>query len=440
MLGQILEILEKKKAVFLTGGGGVGKSYLTRQIIEHYEKNNKAVVALGSTGISAVNISGITIHSFFSFGISKDLNELSQLDKKQIQKLQELNKIIKNIDLLIIDEISMVSADLFNMINYRLNRGFNGALLLVGDFYQLAPVQKGVNSLDDNAKFTQNLFNTSIYAFSSHSWEMINPQNVLLLHSKRTNDLEFYALLNELRIGILSQKCLEFLRSCLISPTNQAPKDALRLFGVNKKADAVNKARLNEIKARLYSFEASVEILDKKLSEQAILKWIQSITLPQILELKVGAEVIFCANKRGSFYNGERGTIVEINDEIIKVAKKNGVIVEVSKSVIELNEYANNGDEIISIQRAKFIQYPLRLAYAITIHKSQGMSLDEFVCDIDDIFARGQLYVALSRATNPKGLFLHFSGRNLAWHLQKSIACDSDVSAFYQRAKFLKES
>lgn len=442
MLDKILELLKEKRAVFLTGGGGVGKSYLTCQIIEHYEKNKKAVIALGSTGISAVNIGGITIHSFFRFGISADLHELAILDKKQSKKLEELYEIIENIDLLIIDEISMVSADLFNMIFYRLRKaGFDGALLLVGDFYQLAPVQKDLNSLNPTTQFLQQqeLFSPNIYAFSSHSWDIIKPKNVLLTHSKRTDDLEFYELLNELRVGILSQKCFDFLCSRLINQNNQPPKDVLMLFGVNKKADAVNKSRLNAINAPLYRLEAKIEILDEKLDDKAISKWIQSISLPQILELKVGAEVMFCMNKHGSFYNGERGVVTEINNEIIKVAKKNGIVVEVSQIMLDLKEYVSNGDEIESVQRAKFIQYPLRLAYAITIHKSQGMSLDEFVCDIDDIFARGQLYVALSRATKANGLFLHFSKRNLAWHLQKSLACDNDVIKFYEKAEFIKE-
>ena len=446
VLEQILNLLEDKKAVFLTGGGGVGKSYLTRQIIADFTSSKQSVVALGSTGISAVNIGGVTVPSFFKFGISNDINELAALDKKQGARLKELYEIIKKTDLLIIDEISMISSELFEMIAYRLRVGhFSGALLLVGDFYQLAPVQKGVNALNgnQNSNFTSNnaLFApTNIYAFSSYAWSSINPQNVLLTHSKRTDDLHFYSLLNELRQGILSKECYEFLCSRLINEHNKAPKDALMLFGVNRKADTINKERLNMLNAPLYSIEAKIEVLDKSLSEQALLKWIANLSLPEVLELKVGAEVMFCANKRGSFYIGERGVVIDISDELISVAKKDGSIVDVAQVSFELNEYISDGDDVLSVQRASFSQFPLRLAYAITIHKSQGMSIDEFICDIDDIFARGQLYVALSRATSAQGLFLHFSGANLLSHLRRSVACDDAVRAFYENNNFIKES
>ncbi|MCD8213697.1 MAG: AAA family ATPase, partial [Campylobacter sp.] len=160
MLEQILKILESSN-LFLTGGGGVGKTYLTQAIIKHYKSELKNVVILGSTGISAVGIGGVSVHSFFKFGICKNYEELRLFDRRQKSKLNGVKSMLDSCDLLIIDEISMISGDLMEMVYYRLNTSkFKGRVLLVGDFYQLPPVQKQNNS--------NGLFNFT-YAFSSLS-------------------------------------------------------------------------------------------------------------------------------------------------------------------------------------------------------------------------------------------------------------------------------
>ena len=145
MKDQILEILSRSN-VFLTGGGGVGKSYLTASIIRHYKENFKNVVILGSTGISAVSLGGVSLHSFFKFGYCKDYEELRRLDYRQKDKLSKLRNMLDACDLLVIDEISMVSSNVMEMIRYRLlTSKFKGRVLIVGDFYQLPPVQKEQN-------------------------------------------------------------------------------------------------------------------------------------------------------------------------------------------------------------------------------------------------------------------------------------------------------
>jgi len=158
----VLEAL-KHSNVFLTGGAGVGKSYITTEVISDYRKRGKQVVSLGSTGVSAVNIGGFTVHSFFVFGIASNFDELNAGDKRAKKRLSDLKKVLKATDLIIIDEISMVSTDLLDMIAYRLNNyGYLGKVLFVGDFFQLPPVQKQNNRND--------VFGNKLYAFESMAW------------------------------------------------------------------------------------------------------------------------------------------------------------------------------------------------------------------------------------------------------------------------------
>ncbi|ALV24221.1 putative helicase, PIF1 family (DUF889 domain) [Campylobacter iguaniorum] len=433
MLYEILEILSRSN-LFLTGGGGVGKSYITKEIIHAYKKAGKNIVILGSTGISAVGIGGVSCHSFFKFGISSNFEELKLLDRKQRGKLSELKKIIESCDLLIIDEVSMISSELMEMINYRLiSFKFRGRILLVGDFYQLPPVKK----TDPNALFSFN------YAFSSSAWNGLNLCNVELLLSKRTSDLKFYELLSRIRIGEIDSEICEFLNSRLVE---EIPKDMTVLFGRNYDADRLNEQRLSQIDAKLENLVASVDIYDTKLSDQAIDKWINNLNSPYELKLKIGAKAMFLANKWGEYFNGEQGVVVDFikNENIIQsilVKKDNDVIIEVEPCKYELYDFGLDGDEVTQNIRASFMQFPLKLAYAITIHKSQGMSIERFACSLDHIFANGQLYVALSRATNPNGLYLYYSkSANFQNYLKSVVKIDNEVRDFYENTKFIKEN
>lgn len=208
MKEQILEILSHSN-VFLTGGGGVGKSYLTASIIRHYKENFKNVIILGSTGISAVSLGGVSLHSFFKFGYCKDYEELRRFDYHQKDKLSKLRSMLDACDLLVIDEISMVSSNLMEMIRYRLlTSKFKGRALIVGDFYQLPPVQKEQNE--------NRLFNF-LYAFNSSAWEEMKFTNVELLISKRTNDLKFYEILSRLRVGELDDEIMSYIESLRVT-------------------------------------------------------------------------------------------------------------------------------------------------------------------------------------------------------------------------------
>ena len=427
MFERILKTLQARKNVFLTGGAGTGKSYTTKCIIENFYKSGKNVVALGSTGISAVNIGGITLHSFFRFGRINDINELAKHDKTQRNELKELYKVLSKLDLIIIDEISMVRSSTFEMVAYRLRMGgFKGALLVVGDFYQLEPVvsrdEKGQNSLFGG-----------FYAWQSMAWGDMSFVNFMLTKPKRTNDLDFFSILERIRVGVCDDEVMGFLASRV---EQNPPANALRLFGTNAKVDALNEERLNMLKTPLFHVEAAIKA-SQGVSETELKSWLAGINIAKVLELKVGAEVIICANKRGSYYNGERAEVLELKEDGIIVRKHNDELCSIEPVCLELNAYADEGGNVAKQVLASFVQYPLRLAYAITIHKSQGMSLDDYICDVNDIFASGQLYVALSRARSAKGLFLEQN--STLNRLRSKIRPNDAVAQFYAGQEFIKE-
>ena len=424
---RILKTLQARKNVFLTGGAGTGKSYTTKCIIEHFYKSGKNVVALGSTGISAVNIGGITLHSFFRFGRINDINELAKHDKTQRNELKELYRVLSKLDLVIIDEISMVRSSTFEMVAYRLRMGgFKGALLVVGDFYQLEPVvsrdEKGQNSLF-----------SGFYAWQSMAWGDMSFVNFMLTKPKRTSDLGFFSILERIRVGVCDDEVMGFLASRV---EQNPPANALRLFGTNAKVDALNEERLNMLKTPLFHIKAAIKA-SQSISETELKSWLAGINIAKVLELKVGAEVIICANKRGSYYNGERAEVLELKEDGIIVRKHNDELCSIEPVCLELNAYADENAKVAKQVLASFVQYPLRLAYAITIHKSQGMSLDDYICDVNDIFASGQLYVALSRARSAKGLFLKQS--STLNRLRSKIRPNDAVAQFYAGQEFIKE-
>jgi ATP-dependent DNA helicase PIF1 len=418
---KIIALMEDNH-LFLTGGAGVGKSYITNEIISHFRSNDKSVIALGSTGVSAVNIGGVTIHSFFIFGISASLEELVHNDKRSKSRLKELKKIISAADLIIIDEISMVSATLFDMIVYRLeSMGFRGRLLLVGDFYQLPPVVASNGAL----------FGELLYAFESSSWKKIAPLNIELTTMHRNNDARFTQILSKIRQGI----CDNDVRSTLnhLEQKSFPSENSLytHLYGTNAQAENINAKMLNALNALEYTFVASIDT-KTKVHEKRLESWIKNLPVSESLKIKKGSPILFCVNKWGKFINGDRGVVHSIEEDCIIVAKDD-VFVRVERHDFELSEITiDSSGEIKQAAVAIFSQFPIKLAYAITIHKAQGMSIDSLVCNVDRIFAPSQFYVAISRATNIDGLYIDFNGANFENYLDKIIRVDQRVEAFYE--------
>ena len=421
MKEKIIALLDEHH-IFLTGGAGVGKSYVTGEIIEHFRSQHRSVVSLGSTGVSAVNIGGVTIHSFFVFGISSSLEELAQNDKRNRSRLKELKKIINAAELIIIDEISMVSAALFDMIIYRLeSMGFSGKLLLVGDFYQLPPVVNGNGAL----------FGELLYAFESSSWKKIAPLSVELTNMKRSKDVHFTQILSKIRQGICDNDVRLILNNLKEKAAPSEHNLYTHLYGTNAQAENINIKMLDALETLEHSFVASIDT-KMKVHEKRLESWVKNLPVSETLKIKKGAPILFCVNKWGKFINGDRGIVHEIGDEHIIVEKEDG-FVRVERHDFELSEIVfNNSGEIKQAAVATFSQFPVKLAYAITIHKAQGMSIDSLVCNVDRIFAPSQFYVAISRATNMQRLYIDFNGSDFERYIDRIIHVDKRVEAFYE--------
>lgn len=412
--------------VFLTGGAGVGKSFLTLALIDSLKKAGKRVVVLGSTGISSVHIGGQTIHSFFMFGISSTTKELAQIDRRNRKKLEELYESIEHCEYLIIDEISMVSASLMEMIHERLIKGrFGGRVFCVGDFYQLPPIKKD--------KKENTLFREPLFAFESLAWREFNFKTYILNESKRTNDKKFFSFLEKIRVGIKDEEVLNYLIK-LTQNSTVLKKSPTLLFGRNKEANFLNKEELLKLNSPLVKFVAQELFLENSIDLKRYESWKKSLPIELNLELKIGSKVLFCANRWGSYINGEQGEVVEIEDEQIWVEKENE-LVKVKRHSFSFEEVGVKDGELTSVAYATLEQFPLKLAYAITIHKSQGMSIENLVCDIDNIFENSQFYVAISRAVKPTTLLLKSSKRDLLGHLQRIIRIDDRVEEFYNNLK-----
>ena len=417
----VLEAL-KHTNVFLTGGAGTGKSYITNEVIADYRKRGKQVVALGSTGVSAVNIGGFTVHSFFIFGIASNFEELSQHDKRAKKRLGDLKKVLKSTDLIIIDEISMVSADLLDMIAYRLNQyGYLGKVMFVGDFFQLPPVQKQRNPHD--------LLGEKLYAFESMAWERFDLEVIELTEMKRTQDAHFTHILSKVRTGVCDEEVLHYMHGLWNNDT--LPEDPTMLFGRNAEVEMTNRARLNALPTEETILFADVK-LEGAIHEKKLEGWKKLLPVSEMLTLKVGVPVLFTVNKWGKFVNGERGVLRAIEEDHL-IVEKEEEFVRVERHDFDLLDMVVKDDgSVETMSLATLSQFPLKLAYAVTIHKSQGMSIDNLVCNVDNIFAPSQFYVAISRAIDPRRLKIDFNRGDLTRYLQRVIRVDERVVGYYR--------
>jgi len=418
----VLEAL-KHTNVFLTGGAGVGKSYITNEVISDFRKRGKQVVSLGSTGVSAVNIGGFTVHSFFSFGIASNFEELAVGDKRAKKRLSDLKKVLKATNLIIIDEISMVSSTLLDMIAYRLNNlGYLGKVMFVGDFFQLPPVQKQRGG---------DIFGEKLYAFESLAWERFELEVIELKEMKRTTDAEFTHILSKVRKGVCDAEIEAYM---LALCNNSVDNDSTYLYGRNVEVEQTNRQKLNELNSEETILFANVEMFGK-VNEKKLEGWKNMLPISPQLTLKVGVPILFTVNKWGKFVNGERGVLKEIEENYLIVEKKSE-FVRVERHEFDLLDMVVKDDGTVeTMSLATLSQFPLKLAYAVTIHKSQGMSIDGLVCNVDNIFAPSQFYVAISRAVDPKNLRIDFNKGDITQYLKRVINVDSRVTEYYKEAE-----
>ncbi len=385
--------LSNKQNVFLTGGAGVGKTTITREIIKHFESEAKKVAKLASTGMAATLIGGQTLHSFLDLGISSDVDELMKNGKYEIKK--KIKKLISSMDLIVIDEISMVSDTLFDMIALRLKQaGFGGNILIVGDFLQLPPVVRGYGEVR--------------FAFESESWTTFEFEKIELTHIYRTDDVKFIELLHQVRFGFVDESVHEQLNS-YIKPLPDDLSQFTFLFGKNISANRHNKRQLEFIDSELFVKEAQIIKHLKSTKDSEIERFMNDARIEKELELKIGSPVLFTRNS-WNYFNGERGLVVNVDESFVYVQKSDGKVVKLesvaqNKSVWK-EKTVDGKKEMVEEDIFSIYQFPIKLAFAITIHKSQGMSIEDLIIETNEIFAPSQFYVALSRSSNPLRLNL----------------------------------
>lgn len=399
------------RSVFLTGKAGTGKTTFLRHI---RAATTKQIAVVAPTGVAAINAGGVTIHSFFQLpftpfvpaqkGFSKDE---SSLDKHALISRLKINndrkKVFQQLELLVIDEISMVRCDVLDAIDTVLRsfrsrhfEPFGGVqVLFIGDMFQLPPV------VQNEEWAILSPFYKSPYFFDSKVLEEQEPVHIELNKIYRQSDQHFINLLNMVRNNEMDEESFKELNK-LYKPNFQPGKDEgyITLSTHNYKTDAINNEEIAKLHTKTIAYKATItgEFYEK------------SYPADETLQLKEGAQVMFIKNdKEKRFYNGKIGVITELGTDVIKVQCKNepGVI-EVSKEKWENIRYTMNNssqhveDEVIG----SFEQFPLRLAWAITIHKSQGLTFEKAIIDAGAAFAPGQVYVALSRCTNMEGIVL----------------------------------
>ena len=378
-------IMASGKNIFITGAAGVGKTQVLKLFIKVY-KQTKIMGITSTTGISALLFGGTTLHSFLGIGLGN--GSVENICTKIFSR-SFLYKRWKDLEVLVIDEISMLSPILFDKLEevartVRHNEEpFGGIqLILSGDFCQLPCIKS------DN------------FCFEANSWTKCIDHTVYLTEIMRQKDLEFQECLNEVRIGKLSKKTKKLLKSRLnLKLTNEFGILPTKLYSTNRSVDSLNDTELDKLsETNVEFFEYDMDIRYSKKNEIAIDMYKKFCNAPETIQLCVGAQVMLLWNLdiEGGLVNGSRGIVINFVNNLPLVKFLNG-----REVVIDYHtwEHEENDKKILTV-----FQIPLKLAYALTIHRSQGCSLDYAEIDLSDCFSPGQSYVALSRVKNLEGL------------------------------------
>ena len=387
------------RSIFLTGKAGTGKTTFLKTV---FEGSRKRPIVVAPTGVAAINAGGVTIHSFFQLPFSPYVPGAKMESKFDFSR--EKRKILASIDLLIIDEISMVRADLLDAIDAVLRRfrdhslPFGGVqLLMIGDLAQLTPVVT-----PEDERMLKPYYDTP-YFFGSKALQQIDYVTIQLDHVYRQQDASFVDLLNQVREGHPSEAALVSLNTrCKPAFIPRPEEQYIRLTTHNNLANFYNESELQKLPGRSYSYRAEIKGVFPDYSYPTA----------ESLMLKEGAQVMFVKNDPSTehrYYNGRIGRVVEASDDKLSVyCEGDGEAIEVEPLEWENTRYTLNEKtrEIEAEVQGTFRQLPLRLAWAITIHKSQGLTFDRAIIDANQSFAPGQVYVALSRCRTLEGLVL----------------------------------
>ena len=414
-------IVEKTDSnIFLTGKAGTGKTTFLKDVKKYTKKNH---IVLAPTGVAAVNAGAMTIHSFFQFGFGPYVKGISEPEGNYMMR-REKRELIKSLELIIIDEISMVRADVLDHINDELQRirrnsePFGGVqLLMIGDLQQLPPITP------DNELEILKPHYDSMYFFDSKSLRNSDYYCIELKSVYRQTDQRFIDILNRVRTGDVTHSDLDELNSHHVADFRPAQGDNyIQLVTHNRMADAINQREMAALSADTFMFDAKVT---GTFPEDAF-------PTSRQLEIKKGAQVMFVKNDPDKrFINGMLGEVEEVSDDSIRVrlsGKDN--IVKVEPTAWENIRYHMNEEthQIESTKIGSFMQYPIKPAWAITIHKSQGLTFDKAVIDAHEAFSPGQAYVALSRCRSLDGMVL---SEKLT---QRAIITDSIVDEYMNGA------
>ena len=401
--------------VFITGPGGVGKSVLINKLREEYDHET---IFLASTGVAAQNIKGSTIHRMFQFS-------LGFLTREQRRKISDKVKSLfsggsgDNIKRIVIDEISTVRCDLLAAIDMQLRvakktlKPFGGIqIVLVGDFYQLSPIVKR-NTTEANLLFSEF---KSMYSFDTQSWREAELETIQLDQVMRQTDEVFIAALNSIRTRDKDYiKSLEFLNSKGLEDKEDG--EHIYLCATNRSAEVVNSYYFDELEGKTSTYRGFAS------------PGFKDLPVPYCIELKLGCRVMICANdKSGAYYNGQTGHVHALEQNLIFVdLDDEGGIVAIEKNTWEEYDYVKVDGIIVKKVMATYVQFPIKLGYAITVHKSQGLSLASAVIHTEGrCFAHGQAYVALSRLRSLDGLIM------LEGLKSTEVIVDPTVDKFYR--------
>lgn len=408
-----LELAKAGKNIFLTGPGGTGKSFTAEQIILALRKQGKFVRMTASTGIAAMNIGGITIHSYLCTGLAGTIREASELAKNPYNTNRAGNR-FSGTDVLIVDEVSMLSGDYIMMMDWWMRKctmetetPFGGVqVIFMGDFLQLPPVQKG-----RAPEFK--------YAFQAPVWQEAELHTVSLTKSFRQSDQALVDVLNKIRLGVFDESVTEMFLPCV----GREVSDPTTLCTTNADAAGINNEKLSQLPGDPSVFDAKV-IGYGKYADNNKKRIAQNVLADERLRIKPGALVLALRNEPGVYMNGSRGVVEEILPE--GVSCNFGDDDEPRVHGVGLHTWENYDDKKQLL--ATFTQIPLKLGWAITVHKSQGMTLEKVRINLMKVFAAGQTYVALSRCKSLDGISLD---RPLT---KQMIFADPKIVEFYREA------